>query len=243
MENLRVYSLEQLGVDIDAFRSDSLTRTQVDHMAETAYKVSAWVQRCVEIKAMSASDIPWELLAGGQVLGQNAPAMQLLKNPNKRTTWRTLAGDVFRDLDIFGRAFWYKNLDRNGHVVELMRINPAQLEVKTAGNNITGYEVVETNKILPRKNIVHFREYDPVSDIGGYSLVTNVVYKAFMEGKLDKTLDKFFENQAVPALIASSNTAVVVEDPREKGKANILPAAICPERGCRRSISSPVLKS
>ena len=45
---------------------------------------------------------------------------------------------------------------------------------------------------------------------------------------------------AVPALIASSSTAVVVEDPRVNGKHNTHPAAICPDSGCRRSMISPV---
>lgn len=45
---------------------------------------------------------------------------------------------------------------------------------------------------------------------------------------------------AVPALIASSRTAVVVEEPRVKGTTRILPAATAPDNGCRRSVISPL---
>ncbi|HQU37197.1 MAG TPA: hypothetical protein PLR65_11490, partial [Anaerolineales bacterium] len=48
---------------------------------------------------------------------------------------------------------------------------------------------------------------------------------------------------AVPARIDSSNTAVVVDDPRVNGMARILPFAISPESGCRRSMISPVFQS
>ena len=45
---------------------------------------------------------------------------------------------------------------------------------------------------------------------------------------------------AVPARIASRRTAVVVLDPRVKGKARILPAAVSPARGWRKSMIFPV---
>jgi hypothetical protein len=43
--------------------------------------------------------------------------------------------------------------------------------------------------------------------------------------------------------MASSSTAVVVDEPRVNGMARILPLAIEPESGCRRSMISPVFQS
>ena len=48
---------------------------------------------------------------------------------------------------------------------------------------------------------------------------------------------------AVPARMASSNTAVVVEDPRVWGIAKIFPHAFVPESSCLRSMISPVCQS
>jgi hypothetical protein len=45
---------------------------------------------------------------------------------------------------------------------------------------------------------------------------------------------------AVPARIASRRTAVLVEEPRVKGSARMHSLAFFPDKGCRRSVISPV---
>ena len=48
---------------------------------------------------------------------------------------------------------------------------------------------------------------------------------------------------AVPARIASSKTAVVVDEPRVNGMASTVPFAFDPESGCLRSVISPLFQS
>lgn len=115
---------------------------------------------------------------------------------------------TYKDLLIFGDAYWWIERARNGKPLKAMRLHPAFVEVKASRGKVTDYVysagVDQTNaKHYKPERILHFKVDDPSSDLYGLSLLESLQGVVAVDLNALKFNGKFFENNAQTGTVFS----------------------------------------
>jgi HK97 family phage portal protein len=129
---------------------------------------------------------------------------------------------TYKDLTIFGDAYWWIERARNGKPLRAMRLHPAFVEIKTRGGKVVAYKYsVGVNasdaKTYKPERVIHFKLDDPASDLYGLSLLESLEGVVAVDLNAIKYNGKFFENSAQTGVVFSlkSTDAGEVERNRE----------------------------
>lgn len=115
---------------------------------------------------------------------------------------------TYKDLLIFGDAYWWIERARNGKPIRAMRLHPAFVEVKTSGGKVSAYhysvgmETRDVKKYKPER-VIHFKLDDPASDLYGLSLLESLEGIVAVDLNAIKYNGKFFENSAQTGVVFS----------------------------------------
>lgn len=119
----------------------------------------------------------------------------------RKSNAKQLLALTYKDLYIFGDAYWWVERARNGKPLRAMRLHPAFVEIKTRGGKVTSYQYsVGANqqdvKQYKPERIIHFKMDDPSSDLYGLSLLESLEGIVAVDLNAIKFNGKFFENSA-----------------------------------------------
>ena len=132
------------------------------------FKHSTWVYSCVNLRATSASSVPWvvqqKTVEGWEkVEDPSNPLVRLVNRPNPDMSWQQMIEFCVQHLDLSGNAFWSKV--RAGEQVRELWVLPPEHVRAVPGmiRLVDKYEYHLGSKrrdILPT-DIIHFKYTDP----------------------------------------------------------------------------------
>lgn len=113
---------------------------------------------------------------------------------------------TYKDLMIFGDAYWWIERARNGKPIRAMRLHPAFIDIKTRGGRVTEYRYSvgadeRDVKVYKPERIIHFKLDDPSSDLYGLSLLESLQGIVAVDLNAIKYNGKFFENSAQTGVV------------------------------------------
>lgn len=116
---------------------------------------------------------------------------------------------TYKDLLIFGDAYWWIERARNGKPLRAMRLHPAFVEIKARGGKVSEYvysagvNQEQNAKHYKPERIIHFKVDDPSSDLYGLSLLESLESIVAVDLNAIKYNGKFFENSAQTGVVFS----------------------------------------
>ncbi len=193
---------------------DYLNRLTDEPTKARIYAAVSWVYRCIELRANTLSSIPYKVLRGETELD----SFPIILEP--------LLWELEADLCIFGAGFWLKDRPRTA-TKALQRLNPQTMKVKTdPKEGIVGFEqhVDGEPKTFKPEQIVYFRHYSPVDDLGpGVSPMQVALEAADLGRNANAWAAQFFAHGAIPAVILHTEQNIPDEElERVKGAWNKL---------------------
>lgn len=140
------------------------------------YTRQLWVATLVNKRAKAAARLPlkvYERTAGGRDDATSSPYGQLLARPNAVQDpfffWLWTASTR----DVYGEAFWGKVRDRGGRPVELVLLHPTSMYSTLKEDTGKVEWTYDDGRVrfenIPRRDLVHFKAYHPMSTIRGLS--------------------------------------------------------------------------
>jgi HK97 family phage portal protein len=203
------------------YLNDGRGMTSVTSGQELIASATGTVFACLQLRAnglMSVDMKPFrELNWEKEEIDNSHWVNRLMKNPNPYFTYSQIFKSIQNWFDINGNAFvWTPKL---GHDVPLQMwvLNPTRMRVIRGGDNfIKGYVYQSANDgafTLPEDEVMHIANLFPASskpdemigmNIFGKGLVSAVLPYASIDKEVSDYLARFFANDAVPPLIATS---------------------------------------
>jgi HK97 family phage portal protein len=129
---------------------------------------------------------------------------------------------TYKDLMIFGDAYWWIERARNGKPIRAMRLHPAFVDIKTSNGKVKEYRYSvgadqRDVKTYKPERIIHFKLDDPSSDLYGMSLLESLQGVVAVDLNALRFNGKFFENSAQTGTVFSlkSTDAGEIERNRE----------------------------
>jgi HK97 family phage portal protein len=203
------------------YLNDGRGMTSVTSGQELIASATGTVFACLQLRAnglMSVDMKPFrELNWEKEEISNSHWVNRLMKNPNPYFTYSQIFKSIQNWFDINGNAFvWTPKL---GHDVPLQMwvLNPTRMRVIRGGDNfIKGYVYQSANDgafTLPEDEVMHIANLFPASskpdemigmNIFGKGLVSAVLPYASIDKEVSDYLSRFFANDAVPPLIATS---------------------------------------
>lgn len=115
---------------------------------------------------------------------------------------------TYKDLLIFGDAYWWIERTRKGKPIRAMRLHPAFVEVLSRGGRVTQYVYSagadqRDAKKYSHERIIHFKLDDPASDLYGMSLLESLESVVAVDLNALRYNGKFFENSAQTGVVFS----------------------------------------
>ena len=184
------------------FFATSSSRQSVEELYQS------WVSSCVDVISESVADIELILVRtksnGEEEIVMDHPAIDLLHTPNDQFTQETMLFRLQANLELRGNEYWFIPPAKRGDPQEIFPLMPQNIKpVADARSYVAFYKYTINGKTfnIPKENIVHFKNYNPASDIIGVS----TLHKALMAAQTDDYARKwnktFFENDATPGVI------------------------------------------
>lgn len=126
----------------------------------------------------------------------------------RKSNGKQLLRLTYRDLYIFGDAYWWIERARNGKPLRAMRLHPAFVEIKTRNGKVSSFKYsvgvnAEDAKTYKPERILHFKLDDPSSDLYGLSLLDSLEGIVAVDLNAIKFNGKFFENSAQTGTVFS----------------------------------------
>lgn len=184
-----------------------------------------WVYAAVSAIAEDVSKIDFILerkQSNGDVeVLTDHPAINILRNPNPFFSKTTIIRRLQSDLELWGDEYWYSELV-NGVPTEIFPLRPEFITpIPDPMNFIKHYEYRLGDKkiIIPPENIIHYRNYNPKSDITGQSTLCSAQLAVDTDNYTKIYNKRFFQNQAIPGLVLKTPNAMTQESIEQLKKA------------------------
>ncbi|TXH07880.1 MAG: phage portal protein [Spirochaetes bacterium] len=140
---------------------------------------------------------------GNKQIIEKHPALDLLKYVNPFFTYYFLIERLQSNLELKGNEYWFLLLNAVGIPVEIFPLMPESVTpISDPKTYVKAYKYTVNGEsiIIPAENIIHFRNFNPHSDIIGMSTLEAARDAAEMGIYAKKYNKKFFENSAIPNL-------------------------------------------
>ena len=175
------------------------------------YKTNSWIHSSTNLIVNSCTVVPIRLRdrVSKKVLSpiEAIPIGAVLKYPNPYMTQIDLMEMLYLHLQIVGNAFWELVIKEN-KLVGIYPLDPLSMEIVpdsqkyikeyiyTAGSN--------SIRFLPEQ-IIHFKFSDPQNEFWGQAPVAVTIRQARLESKMKDFGEKFFDNDATPGGVLSTD--------------------------------------
>lgn len=127
---------------------------------------------------------------------------------------------TYKDLAIFGQAFWWIERARNGRPVRAKRLHPKYIDIVVTDGAVSGYRYgpVGAGKgvIYEPSVILNFRLDDPDNDVYGLSLLRSLQTTVASDLFAMEYNGNFFENSAQTGLVINMKNSSVDEVARNR---------------------------
>ncbi len=188
-----------MGIDDDQLR----IRDEPKGYAEV-YAISTVMWRCINVIADTFASLPLSLKDKHGKVIENHPLKTLIEKRGAR-----LRRGTAKDMLIFGNAYWLPFQNR------IRRLNPLTIEIEKDHNGIHLFrqriDGGVTGEWQPDE-LIYFFDYNPMDDLGGLS-PTQVALRAIsVELNLETFVAAFFENDAVPSLLLTTEKSMSESD-------------------------------
>jgi HK97 family phage portal protein len=181
-----------------------------------AYASAVWAYRCIKLRADAVAGVPLILVErDGARIGQHG-VLRLLRDVNPHTM---NLGDLLRATEaaynIWGVAYWLKvqgegrelrGPARHGRDYQGVRwlqwLNPQTVEPEVdARRGVVAYKQTtgSETRIYPAEDVIAFRNFDPLDDLGGLSPLGVALHEVNAEMNAARFVAAFFANDARPA--------------------------------------------
>lgn len=181
---------------------------------------NTWVAKCVKTNAdiFASTNIPLYKSdgAGKETLITKHPVLDLLDDVNPYITRYELMWRLSAHLDLNGNEYWFMVRNKNGAPFEIIPLQPARTTpIPDRNMYVRGYEFQPDEGdpiIIPVENIIHFKNYNPFSDIVGMSTIEfsrNLIYTDKYAALWNKN---FFKNSAIPGVVIKTPAALTKPD-------------------------------
>jgi HK97 family phage portal protein len=138
------------------------------------YRSQLWVNVVVDKRAKAAARLPfkvYERAPDGRKPAWDSPFGRLMLKPSKSIDPFLFWHWTVATKDIHGEAFWLKDRDRGGRPIGLLPIHPTKVITETDDNgNVTWKIRLKSGDVtVQRRDLVHFREFNPDTLLRGMS--------------------------------------------------------------------------
>lgn len=208
------------------------------------FKHSTWVYSCVNLRATSASSVPWVVQrksADGWEKLEDAshPLVRLVNRPNPDMSWQQLIEYAVQHLDLSGNAFWSKI--RAGTQVRELWILPPQHVRAVPGmmRLVEKYEYhlgLRPRDIAP-EDMVHFKYLDPNNLFFGVSPIISAAQAVDIDNEAERFQKVSLENRGL------SDLAVKIPLEASPEQVQQLRAAFSREHGGSRNARKALITS
>jgi len=169
-----------------------------------AYAISTVMWRCINVMADTFASLPLLLKDKQGEIIEDHPLKTLIEKRGAR-----LRRGTAKDMLIFGTAYWLPFQKR------IRRLNPLTIEVVKDHNGIRFFRQRIDGGIAGEwkpDELIYFFDYNPEDDLGGLS-PTQVALRAIgVELNLETFVAAFFENDAVPSLLLTTEQSMPEAD-------------------------------
>lgn len=173
---------------------------------ESLYRTQPAVRICVSFLAQALAPLNIKFYRqfgdGPQERVYFHPGVDLLQQPNPRTSRLELIRDTTSDLAIYDNAYWLKAFTPSGSDRQLWRLPPAYVQPR-GGNLLVGpsaYELVNPSTgqrtAYDAEEIVHFRGYNPLDARIGMSPLEALQYVLHEDLQASRHRVSFWRNGA-----------------------------------------------
>lgn len=181
-----------------------------------------WVAKCVKTNAdvFAATDMPLYKTdnTGKETLVRKHAVLDLLNDVNPYITRYELMWRLAAHLELWGNEYWFTTNNKLGEPFEIIPLQPSRTKpIPDTKFYVKGYEFQPDEGdpiIIPVDNIIHFRNYNPFSDIIGMSTIEhsrNLIYTDKYASLWNKN---FFRNSAIPGVVITTPNSLTKPDIR-----------------------------
>ena len=169
------------------------------------YTKSTWAYACMNIRGSELAGLPWRITRNGKTLDSH-PLIDMLTNFGEESNYASSIIATEIDQLLHGYAFWLRDLD------VLTRLNAGTITVKANREGIQEFIQTINGEIVnrfKRDDIVYFREFNPVNDLGaGVSVIEVLKEEIALEFEASEYIKAFFKNDATPSLLLTTDQTV-----------------------------------
>lgn len=146
--------------------------------AQQGYAKNLVAYRCIREISQAVASIPYFVQIGGKDIEGENDLTKLLRRPNPRKTWRTMARDLVIHRLISGNCYLRAIPVSTGRIMELHVLRPDRVRVKTAADcTPVAYEytiegraqVFPIDPLTGASEVLHMKEPNPLDDLYGLS--------------------------------------------------------------------------
>lgn len=168
------------------------------------YKKQLWVGIVIRKLAMATARNPFDVkmkLTGNEQEPEDGDLAALLERPNELQSGFELWLWTSSTYDIYGEALWWKNRLPSGKVAELWPIHPTNVTVRTNDDGELEYVYLSSGKVMPKRDIVHFKNYNPDTQRRGWSNLEGLRMTLINEDASRRAMSSWWQKGARPSMV------------------------------------------
>lgn len=175
------------------------------------YRAQLWVYVVARKLALGTARLPFKVYerdgADDRTEARDTPFAQLMRRPNPKHDpfffWLWTASTA----EVYGEAMWAKIRDGRGSPVELWPLHPVNVRVDENGGDVvylfTGNSGTEPQFLIPARDVVHFKAYNPDTTLRGMSPLEPLRQTLVNEDAARRATSSFWQRGARPAVALS----------------------------------------
>lgn len=177
------------------------------------YKQHPIVRSVIDKIARTAVASGFQFIPRDRAKALNEGAANKVQEIMQRSNSVALLRETYRDLLIYGDAYWYLTPARNGVPFQMIRVSPSQVNIVITNltREITSYIVRDakngTETQYEPSEFVHFRFADPDNDLYGLSPLESLTSTVAQDLFAQTYNEAFFANSAQTGIVFNMRNA------------------------------------
>jgi HK97 family phage portal protein len=177
------------------------------------YKQHPIVRSVIDKIARTAVASGFQFIPRDRAKALNESAANKVQEIMQRSNSVALLRETYRDLLIYGDAYWYLTPARNGVPFQMIRVSPSQVNIVITNltREVTSYIVRDakngTETQYEPNEFVHFRFADPDNDLYGLSPLESLISTVAQDLFAQTYNEAFFANSAQTGIVFNMRNA------------------------------------
>jgi HK97 family phage portal protein len=186
------------------------------------YKQHPIVRSVIDKIARTAVASGFQFIPRDRAKALNEGAANKVQEIMQRSNSVALLRETYRDLLIYGDAYWYLTPARNGVPFQMIRVSPSQVNIVITNltREVTSYIVRDakngTETQYDPAEFVHFRFADPDNDLYGLSPLESLISTVAQDLFAQTYNEAFFANSAQTGIVFNMRNASKEEVERNR---------------------------